>query len=137
MLTRSSEMICNPMHYAGNVYNYAHSFFGEDFQSNALYQFIIQMCEILYKQHYTSNKPISVGKVKTDHIEHGNIQVFIYQACVGIFSIPCEKRVNSFFINIFQYIYLIFFNQHQLVHILNNILKCAHNVNVRIKNIET
>ena len=32
--------------------------------------------------------------------------------------------------NIVQYIHLIFFNHHKLVHNLNNILKCAHNVNV-------
>ena len=31
MFTRSLERIFNPMRYAGDIYNYAHSFFGEDF----------------------------------------------------------------------------------------------------------
>ena len=31
MLTRSSERICNPMHYTGRVYDNAHSFSREDF----------------------------------------------------------------------------------------------------------
>ena len=32
MLTRSSERIFNPMRYTGCIYDYAHSFFGEDYK---------------------------------------------------------------------------------------------------------
>ena len=36
ILTRSSEIILNPSRYTGCFYDYTHSFFAEDFQSNAL-----------------------------------------------------------------------------------------------------
>ena len=39
VLTRSSERIFNPSRYTCCIYDYAHSFFGEEFQSNALYWF--------------------------------------------------------------------------------------------------
>ena len=40
MLTRSSEGIFNPMRYTCCIYDYVHSFFEEDFYSNALYWYL-------------------------------------------------------------------------------------------------
>ena len=52
MFIRSSERIYNPSCYTGCIYDYNHSFFRKDFQSNALYWLYLWLCSIVLRREF-------------------------------------------------------------------------------------
>ena len=57
MLTRSSERIFHPMRYTGYIYDYAHSFFGDDFNP------------MRYTYWYVKTSSYKGSEVRTTEIE--------------------------------------------------------------------